>query len=287
METTMTNFFGLNITKGQEGTELDGAAFQTAAAPPELEAEFTRLQTQDEQFKKQAALPMPLSILKFLCWFGWVIILASILKSDVSLAEGYHNAPAVFWICAICFIVWLILFLYGKKRMKKVEKTPDLAEHFQDSDELIARLRQSLGIPFAAKEIDVLAERYVMHDGKPKHKSSGMVDYINLNMSAYTEKGNLCLADIHQRWEIPLTSIRSMTLVKKRVSFPEWHKDEPIGSAKYKPYKVTNNNYGHYFAHYYRIEIRDIRGDFYLLIPNFDGEVFTELTHIKPEEIQK
>ncbi len=282
METTMTNFFGMNIE--QEDDRPDCAAFLTAEIPPELESQMMQMQTESETFLKKADLPLPLTIVRIVCWFGWIVVLLGILKSDVSFMEGYHNAPALHWGGVACFLLWLSLFLYRRKRMKQIDKSSDLAAHIQESENLFFELRESLGVPKDALEMDVLGERYVIKNGKPRHKDAGLTQYLNINMAAFLHDNNLCLADTMQRWEIPLSSIRSMTLVKKRVSFPEWHKDEPFNSPKYKPYKITSNSYGHFFSYYYRIEIRDIRGDFYLLIPHFDGEVFTELTHIRPEE---
>ncbi|MBQ8010986.1 MAG: hypothetical protein IJ265_05495 [Oscillospiraceae bacterium] len=282
MESTSFNFFGVNIE--QEDDKPDCAAFQTAEIPPELESEMMRMQTESESFLKKADLPLPLIIVKIICWFGWFVVLIGTLKSDVSFMEGYRNAPVLHWIGVVCFILWLGLFLYGRNRMKQMNKSTELAEHIQDSEKLFSDLRQALGVPEDALEMDVLGERYVLKDGKPHHKDAGLTKYLNISMAAFVRDGNLCLADTMQRWEIPLSSIRSMTLIKKRISFPEWHKDEPFNSPKYKPYKITSNSYGHFFSYYYRIEIRDTRGDFHLLIPHFDGEVFTELTHIRPEE---
>lgn len=284
MESTSLNFFGINIE--QEGDTQDCAAFQTAEIPPELESEMMRMQTENESLLKKAELPLPLTIIKFICWFGWIVVLLGTIKSDVSFMEGYRNAPALHWGGVICFFLWLGIFLYGRKRMKQIDKSTDLAEHIQDSEKLYSDLRQALAVPEDAREMDVLAEHYVLKDGNPRHKDAGLTQYLNFNMAAFVREGNFCLADTVQRWEIPLSSIRSMTLVKKRVSFPEWHKDEPCNSKKYKPYKITSNSYGHFFSYYYRIEIHDIRGDFFLLVPHFDGEVFTELTHIRPEENQ-
>ncbi len=283
METTAYNFFGMDADR-QESDPPMNAAFLTAEIPPELESEMMRMQTESESFLKKAELPLPFGILKFICWLGWLMILAGVLKSGVSFMEGYHNASALYWGGILCFIIWLILFLYGRRRMKQIDKSSDLASHIQDSEKLLSDLRQALGVPEDALEMDVFGERYVMKNGKPQHKNAGLTQYLNINVAAFVNDSNLCLADTMQRWEIPLSSIRSMTLVKKRVSFPEWHKDEPFNSKKYKPYKITSNSYGHFFSHYYRVEIRDIRGDFCLLIPHFDGEVFTELTHIRLDE---
>ena len=94
----------------------------------------------------------------------------------------------------------------------------------------------------------------------------------------------LCIANMTERWDIPLSSFSRAVLVNKRPNLPAWNKPEPYTDEKYKRYKITTNNFGHYFSRYYRIDIDDGRGKFYLLVPEYDGGTFMELAGIHPEE---
>lgn len=279
----MTNFFGINVTKGQECTEMDSIAFVTRTLSVEKGEELEQFRQENEQMEQKASLPLGLRVLKGLCWIVWLIILCGILKSDVSIVQGYHNAPILYWAFGVCFIGWLVLLIYGRVRMKQAVNTDEFGEHMTHADKLERDVRTALDIPDHADSIDVLAERYVMKNGEPEHRDSGLVAYLNFDMWVFERDGSLCLADTEHVWEIPLSSLYSMTLEKKRRSYPEWHKSEPPGSKKYKPYKITTDSYGHYFSRCYRIIIRDARGEFYLLIPEFDGEIFTGVTHLRPE----
>ncbi len=278
----MRNVFGYDVTKGQEAENVDGAVFVTRTLSDEQNAALDRLAENNTKILIQSQLPLPLRIMKGIACFGFWILLLSIIKADVSLAEGYRNAPVLYWAVPVCLAVWLTLFFAGRQRLKRLAADPSLQEHIDIAENLTQMARGVLGIPDDAKSIDVLAERYVLKDGEAKHKDFGMTNFLNLDLFIFYEDGNLCLSDLRQRIDIPLRSVHSMRLEKKRKSFPDWHKDESHDDPKYKPYKITTNQYG-LFSKYYRVEISDAKGEFCLLIPEFDGETFTEITHIRPE----
>ncbi len=279
----MTNLFGWNMTKGQNVGNVDGAVFLTRTLSDEQNAALDSFQNSNEDFVKKSKLPLPLRIVQGICLFGWWIILIGILKADVSFAEGYRNAPGLYWALPICFVLWLVLFMLGKYCQKQLAQDDALKEHFENAESLTQMARNALGIPEDAQNIDVLAERYVLKDGEIKHKDFNMTNFLNLDLFIFYEDGNLCLADLRQRLDIPLRSLHTMRLEKKKKSFPEWHKSEPSNAPKYKPFKIAVNQYGHVFSRYYRVDISDVKGEFYLLIPEYDGDVFTEVTHIHPE----
>ena len=279
----MTNFFGYNITDNKANTNIDGEIFATNTIPAEQNAEIKQFLEKEEDFEKKRDLPLSLDIIKSICFIVWITVLTGLISAR-SFAEGYRNAPVLSWIGLMCFIVWLPLFCVGKARRNRTEKA-DVEQHIEKFDDLLHKVKQSFGVPQDADCIDVFAEYYIIKNGKPKHKSCGMVDFINLQMFAFVRGGNLCLANMEQLWEIPLSSFRSITLAKKITSLPYWNKSEPINSEKYKPYKIKRNQLGQYFVRYYRIEIVDLKGEFYLLIPEYDGEIFMKLTKLSANYI--
>ena len=90
------------------------------------------------------------------------------------------------------------------------------------------------------------------------------------------------MADIHNVWEIPLTSFRSVKLEKKRTSIPGWIKPESYKSGQYKMYKIKEDNFHYIHCRYYRAEVGDERGEFFLLVPEYDGELFLNLIRLRP-----
>ncbi|MBQ8928384.1 MAG: hypothetical protein IJ055_08970 [Oscillospiraceae bacterium] len=277
----MTNLFGINITESKENAAIDGEVFCTRSIRADQEEEIRQILEEGEVLEKKSSLPLPLSLIKGICLFAWEILLLGIIKSwgdGTPLAQGYRNAPWIFWACPVCFVVWLVLMLISKRRKQRTEAGSAYQQNDAHAQKLLQSIMKTLGVPDDAKQIDVLAERYVMKNGAPKRRNSGMTQYVNLSLFAYIRKGQLCLADAGSVWEIPLSSLRSVAPGRKRVSFPDWTKPEPYDAAVYKPYGITANQFGAFFARYYRVEISDVRGEFYLLIPEYDSMAFMELT---------
>lgn len=277
------NFFGVDVTKGGSSHAFAGAEFTLRSASPEQEQALSELESEREALEQKSTLPAPFGLAKFLIWLVWVILFCGIIQGG-DFAGGYRRVPALYWLCGICFVIWLLLFLWEKRRQKRTAGSAESDAYTERGESLLQNAQETLGIPADAVSIDVLGEHYtVKKDGSLHHKSIGLAEYLNADLWAFVCDGNLYLADISTVWEIPLTSLRSITREKKRYNFPNWNKAEAYHSAKYKPYQITTNQFGQYFARCYRVEIADVRGEFYLLIPEYDGEAFMALTHLHPE----
>ena len=280
----MTNFFGTNITDNKRNTGIDGDIFITRTITEEQSLEIEQSLMEQAGFEKKRELPLLLEIVKTICFVFWLLVLGGMISAgdgEPGFAQGYRNAPLLFWIGLLCFLVWLTLFCTEKVRRKKAVNSAAFEHHIETVNALKQKVERSLEIPQDAYEVDVFLERYILKNGEPKHRDFGLVAYLNLPMSAFVRGGNLCLANMERVWEIPLSSFRSVTLEKKRPNFPYWNKSEPIHSEKYKPYKIARNQPGQYFARYYRVEIADPKGEFYLLIPEYDGGIIMELTNLR------
>ena len=282
----MTNLFGINTSDHIEPPKLDVEVFRTKRISEEQDAEIESVLENEEKLEKQSSLPFPLSLIKILCQIGWMILSIGLIKawgSGTSLLQSFHNAPGIYLALPICFAIWFILQVISMRQRKKTIESSAFQKHNENANQLLQKMKDILGIPADAQSIDILAERYTIKDGNVKHKDMGMTGYDNLSIFIYTENNYLYLADVSSVWEIPLSSFRSIQLMNKRASFPDWTKQESYDSKTYKPYKITTNQFGHYFARYYRIEISDIKGEFYLLIPEYDGEIFMKLTGMYPD----
>lgn len=277
------NFFGIDVTKGNDSRDFAGAEFTVRRAPAEQDQALEALESERETLERNSSLPAPLGLVKFLCWLCWIILGCAIISGG-DFAEGYRRVPAFYWICGICFAIWLPLFIWEKRRQKQTAKSAESEAYIEQGESLLQSAQETLGIPADAVSIDILGEHYaVKKDGSLRHKSIGLAEYLNVDLWAFVAEGNLYLADIGTVWEIPLTALRSITREKKHYNFPNWNKPEAHDSAKYKSFHITTNQFGQYFARCFRVEIADARGEFYLLIPEYDGEAFMALTHLHPE----
>ena len=153
----------------------------------------------------------------------------------------------------------------------------------QDVDKLTLQAKQELHIPENALDMDLLMCAYKMKGDELKRVDWGLTSHLNQEFFVWTEKNMFCLGLLDKVWEIPLDSFQSATLSKEKASFTQWHKDKPPTDKLYKPYKITVNNYEHIFCKYYIVKIEDVRGEFVLLVPVFEWDIFSELTGVKPE----
>lgn len=187
------------------------------------------------------------------------MILAGILKADVSLSKAYENAPVLIIAAPVLLVTFIAFKAFELYRRKIVNESVELAEHITNTEELFSLAKNELGIPENNVEIDVLFTRYVIKNGK----------------------------DMYERLVIPLSSLGKASLsnkLRERASFSNWNKSEAYNSDTYKKYKITLNDQGSYFCGFYTVEIRDTKGDFCLLIPSYDFENFSALTGVRSVE---
>ncbi len=285
----MTNFFGIDMTEGRGQPKTKNAPFITRTLPPDLEAQLDAMQERELALEAEIASKRSggcaLIMIRSFALMVWLCIIFMALQSDFGVVEDYHEVPGLYWTGAAAFLVWLGLFLFERLRPKSDAETDiRLADYVEDSNALRLKLHEALGTPEEVGQLDVLGEAYVIKNGVPKHRNLGVDDYRNLDMTVFVRDGSLCLVNLPMLWEIPLASIRRMMLVKKRVGFSGWNKPQAFDSPEYRPYKIAQFSTGQYLSTYYRVEIEDVRGSFYLMIPKHDGGVFTELTGIRPEQ---
>ncbi len=274
---------GYDVTTDGENETSAGDAFVVRRWNPSGEFDYPDYQMLYRERELEWSLPPLFKLLKSVCLFGCCMMLAEIIRFDNPVQE-FRYQPAYYVIGGICFAGWLGVFLWEKTRPKETISEPDYAAMAARAKEFLAKAQKELGLPDSAIEIDVLAERFVMKDGEPQHKRyDPLNEYYNYSCDAYVQDGSLFLAYGAELWKIPLASLRAVKRLKHRASFGDWNKDAPYNAKMYKRYKITVNEFGTYYAHCYQVEIADSKGEFYLLIPDYDMDAFSELTGLYPE----
>lgn len=280
----MRNVFGINVTNDKDNTEFDGVCFNAREVSALIRGELDSAFETNNEFVKKASLPLWLDIIKLIFMFFAIILTLGELKADVSLKESWNNAPYLIIGCIISWICFLAILIYEKKKQKKIVQSEEFEDNTIDLNEISVKAMEDLGIPTDAKSIDVISDKYKLKDDNIKQVNyHPFYSHMNLDCFIFASNGMLCLADSYNVYEIPLASITSIEESKKRAMFPCWNKDEDYNSKKYKKYKITMNNQGTYFASYFKVIINDIRGEFMLLIPNYDQPLFSEITGIYPK----
>ncbi len=140
--------------------------------------------------------------------------------------------------------------------------------------------RQELGIPENAADMDIIRVFYQIKKGREK-----ILENENLSIYAYCQDGSLCLADNTQVFKISFSSIQKVVWVKKRLVLPEWNKEESYNSKTYKPYHIRKNDAEQYTIRgYYSLRILEERGEFEVMVPEYDEKLLFSLL---PPQIPK
>lgn len=289
----MKPFLSIDLTTNRKNEQANGQEF--IIAKPSLTSRKSLEQSMEssEQTIEKSKLPLPLRIGYWICSFVGIIIGYALLKifireDDITLAEIYHNAPWIFWVGGACLLGWGILKLIGSRKQKKVLETDESAKVFDNLDKTCNDILAELGVPSGAKQIDVLSFFYKVKDGKIKvcEKPMQMAPYLNPVFHIFKDSENLYLANLEQKYAIPLSSLKSIKSVKKTIRIIEWNKDEMYNEGIYKKYKMNIDNYGCIFCKPYHILEFEHNNELWgIYIPCYELPVIEKLTGLKAEEI--
>ena len=278
----MKNIFG--VCKDNE--EFDGKGFVVRTVNPILEEEINSHLETNETLEKKASLPKALKIIKLIAFYGALIIVVGILRSlgDVSLKEAYGNAPFLFYIGGVLILTFAVLKIYEANKHEDVAQSEEVKHLETESTELLKNALLDLKVPEESILVDVFSYGYKVKNGKEKQLTS-FFQYINTEMHLFKEEDNLCLANAHEVYSIPISYIKSIKMINKKATVFGWNKELAYNSPEYKKYKIAVNNYGTLFIKpYYSILINNGFEDFELLVPSYDIDKFLNLTNLEIEK---
>ena len=261
----MKPFLGIDLTTDKKNEQVNGTEFlaqkPSAALTNTLEASSEKAEATLEKSK----LPKALRIVQYICCFTGLLVGSSILRADVSLAEGYQNAPWAYWIAGICLPIWFVLWIWSKRRAKAVLEIDESTQTFSHLEGTASAIYQELSVPGDAKTIDVLSFFYKIKDGELKLQEKGLqiAQYFNPEFKIFTDKENLYLANLEGKYAFPLSSIVKIHTVKKHIRIAGWNKDEKYNKGIYKQFKLTTDNFGCIHCNQYHVLEITYQGDSY------------------------
>lgn len=282
----MKPFLGIDLTIDKKNEQLNGNNFlvlEPSLASSEL---LSFSMKENDATIEKSKLPLPLRITQFTCGIVSLLIISSIMRAAVPLAEGYRNAPYLFWVAGICAAIWLVLWTWSKQKAKTVLETDESIQTFSDLDKVACTIFDELSVPDDAKSVDILSFFYKTKDGNIKMQTKGMQTALCFNpeFKVFADTQNLYLANLDGKYAFPLYSIIAFHTIKKRISMIGWNKEEPFNKGFYKQYKLTANNYGNIFCKYYHIlEVNHQGETFGIYIPCYELSIFEELIGLKAE----
>lgn len=284
----MKPLFCIDVTENKKSTTFNGAEFITQSSPEKSKEALEEKQTDAMELVKKSEYPLPFRIFKFVCGIAAALLGISLFRAilEVGIRKAYSNAAAIFWIFGVCLVVWVILVLLSRMKSKEVLETSKAENIVEDLDRQIEDMYKGLSIPETAEEVDVLMFRYVIKKDRIAVKGNALsfTPYINIGVKIFISEGYLCLADVDAVYSIPLSDLKGISTVKKRISVPDWNKEEPFNKGKYKEYKMTSNQYGCIFFKPYHILQFEHNGELWeIYFPPYELPAFENLTGLKAD----
>ncbi len=275
----MKPFLGIDLTQNKKNEQLNGAEFLVQTTSSALSKSLEASTDKAEKTIEKSKLPLPLRVIQGICGVAALLIISGILKADVSFAEGYRNAPGLFWAAGVCGAVGVILWLCGKQKAKAVLDTDESAQTFSHLDSATNAVYVEFDVPYDAKDIDVLSFFYKIKDGEVKVQEKGIqiFQYLNPTFKIFTDDQHLYLVNLEGKYAFPLSSIVKIHTVKKHMRIAGWNKEEMYNEGIYKQYKLTRDNYGCIHCKQYHILEINHQGESYgIYIPCYELPILEE-----------
>ena len=287
----MKPFLGVDLTTDKKNEQPNGDIFIVQKPSLALTESLESCSENVEQAIEKSKLPLPVRIVQWVCGAVAVLIasgIASALVDEdaVSLSQAYQNASWLFWLGGACLVLWAFLFVIGLKKQHHVLGTDESELAFDNFDRSCDTILAQLNVPADSKEIDVLSFFYKTKgdDIKVCEKGMQIAPYLNPIFHAFSDSENLYLANLEAKYAIPLSAIKAIRSVKKTIRIEEWNKDEAYNKGIYKPYKLSEDDYGCIHCKTYHIvEFEHDNESWGIYIPCYELPVIEALTGLAAE----
>ncbi len=275
----MKPFLGIDMTRNKKSEAYNGEEFMVATPSYTLSRALDESTQSVEELLEQAKLPLPLRILDIICAIiaGLVFVLELRLflnmEEEISLRQAYENAPWLFIIGTICQVVFILLTVVNHFRSKKILNSRESQETEEDFTQTATAVFDELSVPENACDLDVLSFRYHMKNGQPvmKERLLETAPYTSLVYRAFVKQDTLYLADLQSKYAFPLSQLRAIHTVEKKIITDGWNKEEKLTHEKYKAYKLREDDYGNLYVRSYHILELEREGETWgIYFPNYE-----------------
>lgn len=282
----MKPFYGIDRTENKKNTFREGDCFIAASTSRAVSSAMERAAEGAAVQLRKAKLPFPLGGIRALCGWTAALMFIGIIRAlgNVTLLEGYENAPFLFWLTGICGAVWLVLTVIGAVIRKNVQATEDFTVAVKRMEDQVDAAFRELGVPGDAKDVDVIAISHRWKNGKLKPVAYGLEtsERTTEPFKVFLREDRLCFATPEHRYEFRLSELQVLRSVKKHIYSKGWNKEEDYDEGFYKPYKLTVDNYGRIHMRSYgllELEHEGIRWAIWL--PPYELNYISALTGLK------
>lgn len=281
----MKPFLCIDITENKKNKQTNGKEFVSSTISLATKQSLDRVVDEVEKVEKKKGLPLPLFILQIIAAFVGFVFVRSLLRADVTVSQGYANAPGLFWAGGIAWVVFGILTLFGWYRKRKVNQSEENAIAESRADNMSNSINMELGVPSNAVDVDIITFSYKVKKGNPAPTLTGFnrTPYFNFSYKVFTENGNLCIADTENKYSIPANEIKGLRTVKTSIYVPMWNKNINFNEGQYKQYKIGSNDYGLCIRKHHILDVEHNGEKWGIYFPNYELPLFEYITGIKAE----
>lgn len=288
MKNRLKPFYGTDLTCDRKNEACNGYEFLIAKPSAALSDSLEKSVQNGLKQIWRSELPIAELTVKWICGCLGFVIFVGIFRAtadgSISFAQSYKNASFLYWAGGICLAVWLLLAVIGLKREKAVLENAENSYAFSEVDSIAGNIYAELNVPPDAMEVDILNLNYVIKKGavKPRTKRFEGTAWCNVVMNAFTDSENLYLANMSGKFCFPLSSLRKIHSVKKRILLPEWTKDEEITDKKVE--LCIEHSGVVRVKKYYILELEHNGEAWGIYFPNYELSAIEALTGLTAEE---
>ena len=135
-----------------------------------------------------------------------------------------------------------------------------------------------MGVPADADDVDVFSFSYVMKEGE----IIPVTKYVNLPMKMYVKDRHLYFSDLARAYALSLDSVRSITEVNEKITFPFWHRDMPHDDSLYTPFSIKYRKLRRVYEakYYYEMKLEEKGEEYSITFAPYDIAAFERLAEV-------
>lgn len=280
----MKPFLGIDLTTNSKNEQTIGNEFLIKKTPAELTLKIQMQANKMDTTMHKSHISSVLQFFQYGSIAFFFITISATLRSELSFAEKYHNAPWLYWSATICGIIGFTLSILGKrKRNQSLPSSERLLIEFRNN---INDIYKFLSIPDYTEEIDILSFTYTTKNGKVKlvKNTLPVYQFSNCIFKIYSDTNNLYLTCLKGTYAFPLSSLTAIQIIKKRIRIMEWHKEIPYNKGVYKQFHLSSDYYGCIHCNsYYILELAHCGISYGIYIPCYDISILEKFTGLKAQ----
>lgn len=234
-------------------------------------------------------------------FFGLLALFAVVVADAITFDLKKVPFGLLCWgAAAVLFGVAVFFGVRSYKADCAAEQADDEPENDdrEDEDDLppsatASEILAELGVPKTARSVDVIGFDYREKKGRISPRGREGVGFGTV-YDCYTFKGyvkdkNLCFACTDEGiFAVPLSELKAIRTVRKKILLPDWTKGKPLTHEQYKPYMLKMVRGGVFenlrVGWYHVLEFVHKGETWGIWFPNYELPAFEKLTGLKADE---